>query len=60
LQLATVAAGGEVAPNLRGREVAFARKIILTEACRSHAMHHRRAAGFDAPAIHGDVVTRLP
>lgn len=60
LQLATVAAGGEVAPNPRGREVAFARQIILTEAGRSHAMHHRRAAAFDAPAIHRDVVMRLP
>lgn len=60
LQLATVAAGGEVALNPHGREVAFARKIILTEAGRSHPMHRRRAAAFDAPAIHSDVVTLLP
>jgi GMP synthase (glutamine-hydrolysing) len=60
LQLATVAAGGEVALNPHGREVAFARKIILTEAGRSHPMHRRPTAAFDAPAIHSDVVTRLP
>jgi GMP synthase (glutamine-hydrolysing) len=60
LQLAAVAAGGEVALNPHGREVAFARKIILTEAGRSHPMHRRRTAAFDAPAIHSDVVTRLP
>ena len=60
LQLATVAAGGEVALNPLGREVAFARKIVLTEAGRSHPMHRRRTPAFDAPASHGDVVTRLP
>jgi len=60
LQLAMVAAGGEVAPNPRGREVAFARKIILTEAGRGHPMHRWRAPAFDAPAIHSDVVTLLP
>lgn len=60
LQLATVAAGGQVALNPHGREVAFARRIILTEAGRSHPMHRRRAPAFDAPAIHSDVVTLLP
>ena len=60
LQVAAVAAGGEVARNPRGREVAFARKIALTGAGRAHAMHARRAAIFDAPAIHGDEVIRLP
>jgi GMP synthase (glutamine-hydrolysing) len=60
LQLAAVAAGGEVALNPYGREVAFARNIILTEAGRGHLMHRGRTAAFDAPAIHSDVVTRLP
>jgi GMP synthase (glutamine-hydrolysing) len=60
LQVAAVAAGGEVGPNARGREVAFARKIMLTEAGRGHALHQGRPAAFDAPAIHGDEVTRLP
>ena len=60
LQLAAVVAGGEVGPNPRGREVAFARKITLTDAGRAHSMHEHRAMCFDAPAIHGDEVIRLP
>jgi GMP synthase (glutamine-hydrolysing) len=60
LQLATVAAGGEVGLNPAGREVAFARKIALTAAGRDHPMHATREAVFDAPAIHSDIVTRLP
>ncbi len=59
LQLATVAAGGEVAANPRGREVAFARKITLTETGRNHPMHRGRAIAFDAPAIHADEVATL-
>ncbi len=60
LQVATIAAGGEVGPNPRGREVAFARKIALTDAGRIHPMHRGRPLLFDAPAIHGDEITRLP
>jgi GMP synthase (glutamine-hydrolysing) len=60
LQLATVAAGGEVGLNPAGKEVAFARKITLTPAGRDHPMHAKRDAMFDAPAIHSDIVTRLP
>lgn len=60
LQLAAVAAGGDVQLNPRGREVGFARKIALTDAGRAHPMHANRAAMFDAPAIHSDTVTRLP
>jgi GMP synthase (glutamine-hydrolysing) len=60
LQVATVAAGGEVGPNPRGREVAFARKIALTGAGLTHPMHRGRQLLFDAPAIHGDEITRLP
>jgi GMP synthase (glutamine-hydrolysing) len=60
LQLATVAAGGEVAANPRGREVGFARKVTLTDAGGVHRMHEGRAAVFDAPASHGDEVLRLP
>jgi GMP synthase (glutamine-hydrolysing) len=60
LQLATVAAGGEVGLNPAGREVAFARKIALTAAGCDHPMHATREPVFDAPAIHSDIVTRLP
>jgi GMP synthase (glutamine-hydrolysing) len=60
MQVAAVAAGGEVGPNSRGREVAFARKITLTESGRAHPMHQGRAVVYDAPAIHGDEIIRLP
>jgi GMP synthase (glutamine-hydrolysing) len=60
LQLATVAAGGDVRANPRGREIAFARKVTLTEAGRAHPMHAGRALAFDAPAIHADEVATLP
>src|ERR1700682_5226354 len=60
LQLAAVAAGGEVTLNPKGREVAFARKIHLTHAGCDQPMHATREAVFDAPAIHSDIVTRLP
>ena len=60
LQVAVVAAGGEVGPNPRGREVAFARKITLNEAGRVHPMHAGRPLAFDAPAIHGDELVGLP
>jgi GMP synthase (glutamine-hydrolysing) len=60
LQLATVAAGGEVRANPRGREVAFARKVTLTDAGRTHPLHAGRSLAFDAPAIHADEVATLP
>ncbi|MGJ5208036.1 type 1 glutamine amidotransferase [Bradyrhizobium sp. HKCCYLR20261] len=60
LQLATVASGGQVSLNPAGREVAFARKIMLTEAGRGHPLHAARNEVFDAPAIHSDIVTTLP
>jgi GMP synthase (glutamine-hydrolysing) len=60
LQVAAVAAGGEVGRNPKGREVAFARKVMLNEAGRAHPLHRGRDIAFDAPAIHGDEVVRLP
>ena len=59
LQVAVVAAGGEVGPNPRGREVAFARKITLNEAGRVHPMHAGRPLAFDAPG-HSWRRTRRP
>ncbi len=60
LQIAAVAAGGEVAFNPKGREVGFARKILLNDAGRAHPMFNGKAAVFDAPCIHYDEVIRLP
>ena len=60
LQIAAVAAGGEVAFNPKGREVGFARKILLGDAGRAHPMFTGKAQVFDAPCIHYDEVIRLP
>lgn len=60
LQIAAIAAGGEVAFNPRGREVGFARKILLNEAGAAHPMFKDKAPVFDAPCIHYDEVVRLP
>ena len=55
-----MAAGGEVAFNPKGREVGFARKILLNEAGAKHPMFKGKAPVFDAPCIHYDEVIRLP
>ena len=60
LQIATVAAGGAVRQNARGREVAFARRITPTAAGRTHPLLRERPGAYDAPAIHTDEVERLP
>lgn len=60
LQVAAVAADGDVRPNPLGREVGIARRITATEAGRGHPLLDGRPAAFDAPAIHLDVVTALP
>ncbi|URD36043.1 type 1 glutamine amidotransferase [Methylobacterium tardum] len=60
LQVATVAAGGSVRPNVRGREAAFGRRITLTEAGCEHPLLAGRPAAYDAPSIHTDEVEALP
>ena len=60
LQIAAMAAGGEVAYHPVGREVGFARKVRVTEAGRDHPMFAKKGPVFDAPCIHYDEVTRLP
>jgi GMP synthase (glutamine-hydrolysing) len=60
LQVATVAAGGTVRRNARGREAGFARRITPTEAGRSHPLLAGRPASYDAAAIHTDEVDTLP
>jgi GMP synthase (glutamine-hydrolysing) len=56
VQMACVAAGGDVQKNPLGRELAFARNIALTDAGRAHPLLAGRPAAYDAPAIHLDVV----
>jgi GMP synthase (glutamine-hydrolysing) len=60
LQIAAVAADGDVRPNPLGREVGFARRLAPTEAGRGHPLLDGRPVVYDAPAIHLDMVTALP
>lgn len=56
IQIGSVAAGGTVTANPKGREVGFARRIAPTEAGRGHKLLESRPASFDAPAIHLDTI----
>ena len=60
LQIAAVAAGGEVGLSPNGREVGFARKIEKTSAGEFHPLLLARGVAYDAPCIHYDEVIRLP
>ena len=60
LQLATVALGGSVRRNPRGRELPIARAITVTEAGRVHPLLASRPAVFDALCSHLDEIETLP
>lgn len=60
LQIAAVAAGGTVKPRDNGMKAGFARRIVPTEAGRTHPMLRGRPATWDAPAMHTTLVDRLP
>lgn len=60
LQVAAVAADGDVQQNPLGREVGIARKLTRTEAGRGHPLLEGRPASYDAPAIHLDMVAVVP
>ncbi|KLK91690.1 glutamine amidotransferase [Microvirga vignae] len=60
LQVAAVAADGDVQKNPLGREVGFARRLRRTEDGRGHPLLEGRPDVYDAPAIHLDMVTALP
>ncbi len=60
VQMAAVAAGGEVRKNPRGRELGFGRKIRLTAEGRGHPMYEGKPEVFDGFIMHLDEVTRLP
>lgn len=59
LQIATVASGGAVRANPRGREMGIGRKICLTEAGKRHAMFANKGPVFDALTSHNDEVYRV-
>ncbi|MCF3629610.1 type 1 glutamine amidotransferase [Thalassospiraceae bacterium LMO-SO8] len=60
LQVAAVAAGGDVAPSPNGREVGICRAITLSDAGVGFPMFAGKPRTFDSLAIHYDEVTRLP
>jgi len=60
LQLITVAAGGNVRRNPRGREVGFARRVRQTAEGAAHPMYDGKPDVFEAMAVHLDEVDRLP
>ncbi|WP_339860493.1 type 1 glutamine amidotransferase [Paremcibacter congregatus] len=60
LQVAVVAAGGEVAQNVKGREIGIARDIRPTVPGRQHPLYKNKELPFDAVAIHLDHTVRLP
>ena len=60
LQLATVALGGSVRRNPRGRELPIARAISVTEAGWTHPLLASRPAVFDALCSHLDEIETLP
>jgi GMP synthase (glutamine-hydrolysing) len=59
-QIASVVAGGRVAPNPNGREMGIARKIHLTPEGRAHPMYIGKPTVFDAFTSHVDEVTHVP
>ncbi len=56
LQVATVAAGGTVRKNPKGRELGFARGIMLTEAGEEHDLFWDKPPVFDAITVHLDEI----
>ena len=60
LQVITVAAGGQVRRNPKGREVGFGRGIRLTDDGRRHPMYAGKVEVFNAPTFHLDEVETLP
>jgi GMP synthase (glutamine-hydrolysing) len=60
LQIAVTAAGGEVRANPRGREFGFARRILLSDAGREHALFAGKPLAFEAPTVHRDEIAALP
>jgi GMP synthase (glutamine-hydrolysing) len=59
LQVLTVAAGGAVRKNPKGREIGFGRRIKLTDDGRKHPMYVGKPEVFNAPTVHLDEVATL-
>lgn len=59
-QMAVYAAGGDVRPHPKGREMGIARKISLTPEGRSHPFYEGKTSVFDGFISHVDEITHLP
>jgi len=59
-QVGTVAAGGQVRVNPKGREMGFARKVKLTEQGLNHPMYKGKSSVFDTFASHEDEISVPP
>lgn len=59
-QIAVYAAGGEIKPNPKGREMGLARKIRLTPEGLKHPMYEGKPPVFDGFISHDDEITKLP
>ena len=60
IQMAAVAAGGEVKPNPKGREMGLARKIHQTPEAYNHPMFEGKPRVFEGFVSHDDMVTKIP
>jgi GMP synthase (glutamine-hydrolysing) len=60
IQMAAVAAGGEVKPNPKGREMGLARKIHQTPEAHNHPMFQGKPHAFEGFVSHDDMVTKIP
>ncbi len=60
LQIAVLAAGGDIRRSPNGRELIFSRDITLTPEGREHFLYSGKPDAFDAPCIHLDEVSVLP
>jgi GMP synthase (glutamine-hydrolysing) len=60
IQIAAVAAGGEVKANPKGREMGLGRKIYLTSEAYNHPMFDGKPHVFEGFVSHEDMVTKIP
>lgn len=60
VQIAAMAAGGDVEKNPKGREWSIARDIQLTEAGKNHPLYRGKPHKFDGFIMHLDIVTKIP
>jgi GMP synthase (glutamine-hydrolysing) len=60
IQMAAVAAGGEVKPNPKGREMGLARKIHQRPQAYNHPMFEGKPRVFEGFVSHDDMVTKIP